>query len=355
MTSYTSKSAYPYPDPTDQVSDYPTTAQSLANYLDNLPNRNRIINGQMDIWQRGTSFSNPATGAYIADRWIFQHNGTGGTRTISQSTIAAGTTIGGMQPRNVLSFAVTNAGSPAASSQTIGQRIEDVRTFAGESVTISAWVANNSTALNTLTIKAVQNFGTGGSPSAAVTTTVATKAVTSSYVRISATVTIPSISGKTLGTTDNNYLEIQFDIGAQTGTLLLWGVQAEQGTTTTALERVVAGEELRRCQRYYYLHADGNNKEIGAAWYYSATQASTIVYLPVTMRAAPVLANVTGGNYFAFYRNGTFDNLDSWTLDVASTTTVSMYNSTDVAGTAGQAGIVRTSNASARVAFSSEL
>lgn len=290
MTSYTTKSSYPYPDPTDQVSDYPTTAQSLANYLDNLPNKNRIINGQFDIWQRGTSFSNPATGTYTADRWVFVHNGTGGTRTISQSTIAAGTTIGGMQPRNILSLAVTNAGSPAASSQTIGQRIEDVRTFAGESVTISAWVANNSTALNTLTIKAVQNFGTGGSPSAAVTTTVATKNVTSSYVRISATVTIPSISGKTLGTTDNSYLEIQFDIGAQTGTLLLWGVQVEQGTTATALERVGILGELRNCQRYWvqstgsYIWAHGIGR----------TTTNVMFGIPCSLRAAATSVSISG-------------------------------------------------------------
>ena len=46
--------------------------------------KNKFINGDFGIWQRGTSFSNPSDGAYTADRFFTQHNGTGTTRTISQ-------------------------------------------------------------------------------------------------------------------------------------------------------------------------------------------------------------------------------------------------------------------------------
>ena len=53
--------------------------------------KNKIINGDFGIWQRGTSFSNPANGAYTADRWTIGHNGTGATRTVSQQSFTAGT------------------------------------------------------------------------------------------------------------------------------------------------------------------------------------------------------------------------------------------------------------------------
>lgn len=253
MTSYTTKANYPYPNPTDAITDYPSTASTFAGYLDNLPNRNRIINGTFDVWQRGTSFSNPATGTYTADRWVFTHNGTGGTRTIGPYTINPGTTIGGMQARRALQMNITNAGSPAATSQTIGQRIEDVRTFAGESVTVSGWINNGGggAGYNSVTLKAIQNFGTGGSPSSAVTTTIATKTVTGSWVRFTATFTMPTLSGKTIGSDENSYVEIQFDVGGGTGTLYIWGIQVEQNTTATALEREPIQQTLAKCQRYY--------------------------------------------------------------------------------------------------------
>jgi len=52
--------------------------------------RNRIINGNFDIWQRGTSFSVTAANTYTADRWLVFFDGTGATRTISQQSFTPG-------------------------------------------------------------------------------------------------------------------------------------------------------------------------------------------------------------------------------------------------------------------------
>ena len=252
MTSYTTRSSYPYPDPSDQVADYPTNASAIAGYLDHLPNRNAIINPVMDIWQRGTSFSNPATGAYTADRWRIDYDGAGGTRTVARNTISLGTNLpSGIQGKYFMEVILTNAGT--ATTQSISQRVERVNTFAGETITLSAWVRNDGggTGVNTLTAKAIQNFGTGGSPSTAVTTTLGTAAVTGTWVRLHVHATLPSISGKTIGNNGDDYLQIMFDLGSQTGKFYLWGVQLEQNTTQTALERRPIGQELQLCQRYY--------------------------------------------------------------------------------------------------------
>lgn len=252
MTSYTTRSSYPYPDPSDQVADYPTTASSIAGYLDHLPNRNAIINPVMDIWQRGTSFSNPATGSYTADRWRIDYDGTGGTRTVARNTISLGTNLpSGIQGKYFMEVTLTNAGT--ATTQSISQRVERVNTFAGETITLSAWVRNDGagTGVNTVTARAIQNFGTGGSPSAAVSTTLGTASVTGSWVRLHVHATLPSISGKTIGSNGDDYLEIKFDLGLQTGRFWLYGVQLEQNTTQTALERRLIGHEFDLCRRYF--------------------------------------------------------------------------------------------------------
>jgi hypothetical protein len=246
MTLYTYKGNYPYPDPTDTVTSYPSVAATFASYLDNLPNRSRIINGCFDVWQRGTSFSSPATGTYTADRWRLAYDGAGGTRVISQVAGAA-SFPGGMFPKYVMQIAISNRGT--ATTQTISQRIEDARTFAAEYITISAYVRTTSGTLN-VGVKSSQNYGTGGSPSASVTTTHGTFTATTTWQRLSYTAQLGAAGG-TFGTNGDDNLEILFDLGVQTGTLQLWGVQVEQGVTRTALERRPIGQELALCQRYY--------------------------------------------------------------------------------------------------------
>jgi len=293
MTSYTTQASYPYPAAADQLVDYPTTAAAFAGYLDNLPNRNRIINGLFDVWQRGTSFAAIATGTYTADRWVYTQTGAGGTRSVSQQSNALGTLIGGMQAKQFLRMDITVLGS--ATAQTIGQRIEDVRTFAGETVSISCMVKGTLTGAVTLNL--LQNFGTGGSPSATVTTAVGTYTPTASWVRKTFTVAVPSISGKTLGSTaDTHYLELQFDAGNKTGQLDIWGVQLEQNTTATILEREPIAQTVAKCQRYYFsvTYAAGSYLVTGQAW---ATYSWLWTHpLPVSMRVVPTAATVSGVN-----------------------------------------------------------
>jgi hypothetical protein len=62
-----------------------------------------------------------------------------------------------------------------------------------------------------------------------------------------------------MGTNGDDYLEIHFDLGTQTGTFNFWGVQLEQNTTATALERRPIQQELDLCHRYFeaYLGTEG--------------------------------------------------------------------------------------------------
>jgi hypothetical protein len=73
------------------------------------------------------------------------------------------------------------------------------------------------------------------------------------------------------------------------------------------------------------------------------------------MRTTPTLVAASGSLYYALFRNGAPDYFDSLTIGETSTNTTTLSNSTEISGTAGQAGMMITQNASASILFSAEL
>jgi hypothetical protein len=216
--------------------------------------KNVILNSDFSVWQRGTSFSNPATGVFTADRWSVVWDGSGATRTISQQTFTAGNAIPGYEFPYFYRFAQSVAGT-GASYNLFQNRMEDVRTFAGQTVTISFW-AKAAANTNLAQLNLEQDFGTGGSPSATVSNTVSTGTitVTTSWQRFSYTTTVPSISGKTVGTTTPGYLGLRIWVPINaTFTLDFVGFQMELGTTATTFQTATGTiqGELAACMRYY--------------------------------------------------------------------------------------------------------
>jgi hypothetical protein len=147
------------------------------------------------------------------------------------------------------------------------QSIEDVRTLAGATVTVSFW-AKSSSGTPKLGIEFQQHFGTGGSPSATVTPDFGSVTVNTTWTRYSVTSTIPSLAGKTIGTNENSWLRLAIysslgsaypnragSIGLQQYTEIdIWGIQVERGSVATAFEERPYATELAMCQRYYQRH-----------------------------------------------------------------------------------------------------
>ena len=211
--------------------------------------KNKIINGAFDVWQRGTSFT-PTTGSFSADRFYNVFNGSGSTRNVSRQTFTPGTApVAGYEANYFLRYAVTVAGSGEGYS-TISQNIEDARTFAGQTVTFSFY-AKAASSITLPAVYAVQRFGSGGS--AEVATTVASNvAVTTSWQRFTYTFTMPSVSGKTIGT--SSYVDMEFYTPLNsTFTLDTWGWQLEYGSKATPFQTATGTiqGELAACQRYY--------------------------------------------------------------------------------------------------------
>jgi hypothetical protein len=262
---------------------YSTTAQTTAGF------RNAIINGGFNIWQRSTSATISADSTYYApDRFISVWSAGGATGTWSRQSFTPGINLTlGYEPTY---FSRTSATSGGASTEIgIGQRIEDVRTFANQTVTLSFWAKADSS--RTLTVLWQQRFGTGGSGNVASSTT---KTLSTSWTRYTHTFTFPSISGKTVGTDSSIFIGTWFGAGQASGSpsLDIWGVQVEAGSVATPFEQRPIGTELALCQRYYWRVSGETAPYVGLSLALAAggtTVRRLTVPLPVTMRIKPTV------------------------------------------------------------------
>jgi hypothetical protein len=209
--------------------------------------KNLIINGDFSIWQRGTSQTSNGYGS--VDRWLISTSG-GATTLSRQEHILGQTDVPGAR------YFARQAVTTGSDFLTLAQKIEDVTVTAGKQVTLSFYAKGTNPGGGFYTIFSEQNFGTGGSPSANILTTISdTLAVTSSWVRYEYTFTVDSISGKTLGTNNNHSFTIFFDQGSDTSTdaytLDISNVQLEFGDTATEFEYVSPADQEARCKRYF--------------------------------------------------------------------------------------------------------
>jgi hypothetical protein len=242
--------------------------------------KNKIINGDFGIWQRGTTWTDPAFGTYTSDRYYVGNDGTG-SKTFSRQTFAAGTApVSGYEGTYFFRASQTTAGSGGTYS-IFGQKIEDVRTYSGQTVTLSFWAKSAATSSVAVTVR--QDFGSGGSGSVD-TTILASTATTTGWVRYTGTVAIPSISGKTIGTGSN--LTVIFSLPINTTyTLDFWGIQLEAGSVATPFTTATGTTqgELAACQRYFRIVSSAAG--VGS----STTQIQLSIFHP-GMRTTPSVA-----------------------------------------------------------------
>jgi hypothetical protein len=287
--------------------DAVTTAKT--SYSD-APFRNIIINGDMSIAQRGTSFTSQTGANYIVDRFTQTINGAMGTWTNGQST----TVPSGQGFANSLIMDCTTAdASPAASDILwVQQRIEGQNlqylkkgTANAESTTASFWVRSNKTGTYIAELEDRDN----------------SRYVSQSYTISSAdtwekkTVTFPGDTSGAFGNDNGDSLRLNFWLGGGTdwtsGTLgttwhttaanravgqvnladntanewYITGVQLEAGTTASDFEFLPVDVNLARCQRYYQQITGGS---MGVCWSTSAINFGQA--FPVQMRATPTAA-----------------------------------------------------------------
>jgi hypothetical protein len=305
------------------LSDTYTQAQADAKFFQNanafVAAKNKIINGNFGVNQRSFS-TNTTTGIYMYDRWICQISGDG-TSTFTAQTFTPGTApVSGYEGSNYLRVVTAGQTTTAVATNT-AQRVESVRTLAGQTVTLSFW-AKAATGTPKIALDYRQNFGTGGSPSATVTTVASQVVISTSWARYSITTAIPSISGKTLGTTTDGFIApvIWFSAGSdnnantgsmgiQNNTFEIWGIQLEAGSIATAFQTATGTiqGELAACQRYYYRNTATGDADTAFNYGVATSTARTdhFFQFPVTMRTRPTSAggsdlkviDLTGNNF----------------------------------------------------------
>ena len=257
----------------------------------NAAGKNAVINGGMDIWQRGTSFTNPvsAATAYSADRWLTCRYGY--ATNITTSRVASGLT-----GFNYAMRLQRNVGDAAGSAMFASYNCEtaDSLRFAGQTVTVSVYFRAgasfsgvSSTAFVTLHsgTGTDQNIVTGFTGDSTLIN--ATPTISTTIQRFSYSAAVPS-----------NATQVGLQLGWNpTGTagandyLDIVGVQLELGSVATTFSRAgdVLQGELEACQRYYF-RATSPLNAYGTLAMGSAISTSIIrvsVKTPVTMRVTP--------------------------------------------------------------------
>lgn len=247
---------------------------ALIGSQSSLSNRNLMINGAMNVSQRGTQTT--IQSGYTLDRWSIQNN-TAARMTVSQDTNVPT----GQGFLNSLKIDVTTADTSVATSDIAwlayrfeGQDLQQVRkgTSSAKTLTLQFWVSSPKTGIHTLHFYDLAN-----ARSVATTYTIAS-ADTWQFVKV----TFPA---DTTGPFDNdNTQQLQLYIGLLAGTnytsgtlatswaanvnanrmvgqvnvldstdnnFYITGVQMQLGDVATAFEHETFADTLAKCQRYY--------------------------------------------------------------------------------------------------------
>lgn len=284
--------------------------------------RQAIINGNFDIWQRGTSLASltDVTITYLADHWYTYGDKNGGTPpTIAQSrqSVTPGELDGSFYHFRI---SPNGAGSSYGNSMLyyLSQKIEHgVRYLCGDGKTITiSFKARSSIANKKIGVYINQHYGTGGSPSSAEVINGTNWTLTSDWQDYEYTFTTNTLSGKTFGTNNDDFIApvilfawgstYQERVGAESaetwggsGNIDIAQVQLCAGDIALPFEPNTFNEELIACQRYYQKSYDygtvpGTNTTSGitsvAVRAYAKTATNGVVAARIQkMRTAPTI------------------------------------------------------------------
>jgi hypothetical protein len=352
-------------------------------------NRNLIINGDMRIAQRGTSFSPAATGIrYCSDRFYTQS--ISDNITITQSSDA---------PTGFKNSLLLTMGTATnLNYMRVGTTIEGFNfsslafgTSSAKTFTLSFWIKCS------LTGSFGVGFRNGTSPDSTGSTTsrLASYTINSANTWEYKTITIPGATSQTWGSSNDLGLTIKWDIGDSTersgtvdatwqtsnanypvgltggtkvasttgATWYITGVQLEAGKVATPFEYRSYGQELALCQRYFQRIGKQGSGGDGINYYIASgfvDSSGTNFYggsnLKVSMRTSPTISvNGTIGHISYTHPSASFvanalaaywSNLESYVV---------RFTSASGGGTTGYGAYVRIDNNATQLEFSAEL
>jgi len=361
------------------TSDVTGAINGFTPQASNMQPFNRIINGAMTVDQRNAGAVSTASGVLTTDRFEFN---------ASQATkFTWGQNYGGVTPpagfNNYLGFKTTTAVSIGASDYFFfGQKIEGFNfadlnwgTANAKTVTLSLWVYSSLTgtfggsiensagnrsypfsytisSANTWEQKSITIIGDTTGTWVGATNGIGAKI----WLGLGVGSTYSGTAGAWAAADTFSTTGATSVVGTLNATFYITGVQLEAGSSASSFAHESYADTLSKCQRYYFQKAIGSaNSSVAAGNYYTSTILTAVISFPVTMRASPAIYQVTGTNYYAFIANGGADGFNSLSIDAIGQNQVTVYNNTEVSGTAGHGGNVVLQNGNASLAFGAEL
>ena len=316
---YTGSDWVPVASELESTSQYLPIQQAQASF------RNLIINGAMQVAQRGTSTASITTaGYYAADRWRAAINSAG---TWTQSVENDGPTGSGFRKSSKM-LCTTSTASPTLAifaQRFEGQNLQSIRkgTSDAQQLTLSFWVKSNVTGTYVVELDDVDNNPFYVSSS---------YTINSSATWEKKTITFPADTTGTFDNDNNNSLSLNFWLAANStfsgGSTLqttwgstvneravgqenlaaatnnywqITGVQLEVGAVATPFEFKDYGTELAECQRYYYRVSVDSSVAyscFGSGFVLGSAAAYYSIPNPVLMRAPAHTLGTSAGNTF---------------------------------------------------------
>jgi len=262
---------------TDSSSGLTTTINGFTPKTDNMAGRNLIINGAMQVAQRGTSFTPTAINTYSLDRW--RSEGYSYDVDVTRQTFTSGQTDVEGFPQYYVTVALNETIS-AGQYWAFQQRIEKRQVIreGAQTFTLSFWA------------RATSGTVAAGSFSYGISSKENNPQLTTTWQKITYTFTTTISSS---GDYASCYV-IFFSPGATATSIDIAQVQLEVGDTATPFDNRSYGEELSLCHRYYQDYTSNT----GSGIYLNGTNepSSEVLnsrFLPVVMRANPSVVNPT--------------------------------------------------------------
>lgn len=298
--------------------------------------RQAIMNGNFDVWQRGTSFT-PGSGDFTADRWGFTWNADGGSFP-SRDATREDLTPGDIDNcRYYLSQTFNGTGSSLGNNwyYKMTQKIENGTRYlcgASKTVTVSFW-AKSDIADKQIGVSLIQDYGSGGSPTADEVLTGEQWTLTSSWTQYTYTFTTNTLSGKTFGTADDDHLHLDFWFGwgdtigdtygltgaedfGGSGSVDIAQVQLCAGSVALPFQPKSYEDELRACQRYCQAFSTAAGI-IGWGQAGTTTYANINVPLKGYMRTIPTLT-ATAGDWQLIDNNSAAVDVTTLAIDTST-------------------------------------
>ena len=344
--------------------------------------RNMVINGAMQVAQRGTSFTSVSTSAYHLDRFRTGMGDTTARFTVTQATAE----LNGFA--NSFKYDCTTAEASLANgnarlffhTRLEGQDLQQIKkgTSDAEKVTVSFYVKSNKTGTYTLELNDLDNTRSNSQTyTISSSNTWERKIITFDadttgafdddnalsliiYWHLIAGTNYTSGTFNTSWATSTNANRVsssQVNIGDSTdNTWEITGIQLEVGSQATPFEHRSFGEELALCQRYFSKYTGSGSYMAFPFCGFAGTSSlgEMVGPLPATMRVSPT-ASVNGGSNFRILMQASDQNTTAVSIDFTSLNACRL-SITASGMTAGQAiGLINKANTFAEITFDSEL